>query len=117
MTLHDSTHVAERLLQIARNNSNSAEVRRNAVQWLGQEVSRQAGEELQQLASDPDTNIQRQAVMAMSRRSEDEAIPALIRVARDHPNVAVRKQAIQLLGQKKDPRVLDFFEEMLKKSK
>ncbi len=65
MTLHDSSNVAERLLKIARTESNPADVRKNAIFWLGQEVSRQAGEELQQLVSDPDTDIQRQAVMAI----------------------------------------------------
>jgi HEAT repeat protein len=114
MTLHDSPAVADRLLELARNETNTQEVRRSAIQWLGREVSRRAGEELARLTTDPDTEIQKQAVIAISRRNADEAIPALIKTARDHPNVAVRKQAITLLGQKRDPRVLDFFEQALK---
>ena len=51
----------------------------------------------------------------MSRRPDDEAVPALIRIAKEHPNPAVRAEAIRLLGQKKDPRVVDFLEQLLKK--
>lgn len=115
MTLHDSPNVAPRLLQIARDMSFSPQVRATAINYLGREVSRSAGEELDKLASDPSTDIQRQAVSAISRRTDDEAIPSLIRIARTHTNPAVRQEAIRLLGQKKDLRVLDFFEELLKK--
>ena len=38
----------------------------------------------------------------------------LIEVAADHPNLSVRKQAIFWLGRKEDPRVVDFFERMLR---
>ena len=115
MTLHDSPNVADHLLQIARATSNPTEVRTSAITWLGREVSRKAGEDLNALTSDPNTQVQRQAVTAISRRSDDEAVPALIRIAKEHPNAAVRTEAIRLLGQKKDPRVLDFFEQLLKK--
>ena len=115
MTLHDSAAAADHLLQIARSASNPSQVRTNAITWLGREVSRKIGDDLSRLALDPDTQVQRQAVMAMSRRSEDESVPGLIRIANEHPNAAVRAEAIRLLAQKKDPRVLDFFEQLLKK--
>jgi HEAT repeat protein len=113
--LHPEPGAAESLLRIARSSS-PVRVRRNAIFWLGQEVSRQAGEELEKMANnDPEVEIQKQAVFAISQRNNDEAIASLQRIAREHPNVAVRKQAIFWLGQKRDPRVLDFFEQMLKK--
>jgi HEAT repeat protein len=103
------------LLNVARSSS-SAQVRKDAVFWLGQEISRQAGEELEKLAtSDPEIEVQKQVVFALSQRRNDESILSLQRIAKDHPNAAVRKQAIFWLGQKKDPRVLDFFEQLLKK--
>jgi hypothetical protein len=116
MSLHDGPTVGNHLLELARSTTLSDDVRRSAIMYLGQEVSRQAGEELDKLASDPNTVIQRQAVSAISRRPNDESIPALIRIAREHQNPAVRRYAIQMLGQKRDPRVLDFFEQMLKKN-
>jgi HEAT repeats len=116
MSLHDGPTVGNHLLELARSTTLNPDVRRSAIMYLGQEISRQAGEELDRLTSDPNTAIQRQAVSAISRRPDDESIPALIRIAKEHQNPAVRRFAIQMLGQKRDPRVLDFFEQMLKKN-
>ena len=115
MGLHPEPYAAQSLIRVARGAS-PAEVRKNAVFWLGQEVSRQAGEELEKMAdNDPEIEVQKQAVFAISRRNSDEAVPALLRIAKEHPNAAVRKQAVFWLGQKRDPRVLDFFEQVLRK--
>ena len=67
------------------------------------------------LESDTDTEIQKQAVVAIGRRPKDEAIPILIRTARTHPKMQVRKQAIQALGQTGDERAVAFFRELLGK--
>jgi HEAT repeat protein len=56
-----------------------------------------------------------QAVRAISERRADEAVPILIKIARTHPNQAVRKQAIRSLGESGDPRAIDFFKEVLSK--
>jgi hypothetical protein len=40
-------------------------------------------------------------------------VPLLINVAKTNKNPAVRKQAIFWLGQSKDPRALDYLEEIL----
>jgi hypothetical protein len=108
-----SEESAALLLNIARA-STSTQVKKDAIFWLGQEVSRLAGDELEKIASnDPEVEVQKQAVFALSLRKNDESIPSLMRVAKEHSNPAVRKQAIFWLGQKRDPRVLDFFEQML----
>jgi hypothetical protein len=106
---------ADLLLKIARSSA-STSVRKDAVFWLGQEVSRQAASSLEALTSnDPNVEIQKQAVFALSLRNNDESIPTLERIAKTHPSAAVRQQAIFWLGQKRDVRVLDFFEQILKK--
>jgi HEAT repeat protein len=115
MTLHESPNVADRLLQIARNDSKQTNIRTSAISYLGREASSRAGEELEKLTNDPNAEIQRQAIAAIARRDDNESIPVLMRIARDHANTTVRKQAIQSLSQKKDPRVLAFLEQMLKK--
>ncbi len=115
MSLHDSPHVGDHLLQLAKSTTVSNEIRRSAITQLGNEISRQSGDELNKLTMDSSTDIQRQAVAAISRRPDDDSVPSLIRIAREHPNASVRAYAIQLLGQKRDPRVLAFFEQMLKK--
>ena len=111
----DSDESAALLLNLART-SPSTQVRKDAIFWLGQEISRLAGDELEKLASnDPEVEVQKQAVFALSLRNNDESIPTLMRIAKEHYNPAVRQQAIFWLGQKRDPRVLDFFEQLLKK--
>ena len=40
-------------------------------------------------------------------------VPKLIEVARSNKNPAVRKQAMFWLGQSRDPRALEFFQEVL----
>jgi len=59
--------------------------------------------------------LQKQAVIAAGRRSKDEAVPILIRTARNHPRMDVRKQAIRVLGQTGDERAAAFFSELLSK--
>jgi len=54
-------------------------------------------------------------VTAIGRRPKDEAIPILIRAARSHPKMAVRQQAIRMLGQTGDERAVAFFRELLGK--
>jgi hypothetical protein len=102
------------LLNIART-STSTQVKKDAIFWLGQEISRRAGIELERLASDdPEVEVQKQVVFALSLRNNDESIPSLMRIAKEHPNLAVRQQAIFWLGRKRDPRVLDFFDQILR---
>jgi hypothetical protein len=116
MSLHDSPNVASRLLAVARDASQTMEIRTNALTYLGREIATPgATQELEKLASDPNTQIQKQAVTVIARRPDDESVPSLIRIAKEHPNQAVRQQAIRSLGQKKDQRVIDFFEQLLKK--
>ena len=111
----DTDDRAALLLDVART-APSAQVKKDAIFWLGQEVSRQAGDDLEKLvANDPEVEVQKQAVFALSQRRDAESVPSLIRIAKEHTNPAVRKQAIFWLGQKHDPRVLDFFEQLLKK--
>jgi HEAT repeat protein len=65
--------------------------------------------------NDVEVELQKQAVPAIGRRQKDEAIPILIRTARNHPKMAVRKLAIQVLGQTGDERAVAFFRELLSK--
>ena len=65
------------------------------------------------IENDPDTEVKKKAVFALSQLPRDEGVPLLIQVARTHSNPAVKKQAMFWLGQSKDPRALKFFEEIL----
>ena len=66
------------------------------------------------IEDDPETEVKKRAVFALSQLPHDEGVPLLIDAARRNRNPAVRKQAVFWLGQSKDPRALVFFEELLK---
>jgi hypothetical protein len=53
-------------------------------------------------------------VSALGQLPRNEGIPILIKLARSHTSPAIRKQAMQRLGQSNDPRALSFFEDVLK---
>ena len=50
-------------------------------------------------------------VVALSQRPRDQAVPALISVARTNRDPEIRKKALFWLGQSNDPRALNLFEE------
>lgn len=114
-TLADSVTVWPALLGLARDDRVIRRTRRQAVFWLGQAAEDAATGGLIDLMSDTaaDRDLKEQAVFALSQRPRDEGIPALIRVARSHPDRAVRRQALFWLGQSDDPRALALFQELL----
>jgi hypothetical protein len=90
-------------------------VRGDALFWLAQMAGEKiAGTITAAIESDPDTDVKRRAVFALSQLPKSEGVPLLIDVARRNANAAVRKQAMFWLGQSKDPRAIEFFAEILK---
>ena len=82
--------------------------------WLAQTASQRASAGIESaLEDDPDVDVKKQAVFALSQLPADEGVPQLIRVARTNRAREVRKQAMFWLGQSEDPRALAFFEEVL----
>src|SRR5712664_852346 len=61
----------------------------------------------------PDTEVKKKAVFALSQLPREEGVPKLIEVAQNNRNREVRKQAMFWLGQSHDPRALQFFEKVL----
>jgi len=59
--------------------------------------------------------VRESAVFALSQRPKDEAVPALLQVARTSRDPALRKRAIFWLGQTDDARALAYFEDVLTK--
>lgn len=114
-TLADSVTVWPALLRLARDDQRPAKVRQQAVFWVGQAAGDAATRELSALVdeSDTDVEVRERAVFALSQRPADEAVPALLRVARTSPSPRLRKRAIFWLGQSKDQRALAYFEQVL----
>ncbi len=111
-----STRVEDKLFEVAKS-SDHTDVRRQAIRLLGERVSKRSFEFLSATAQSTDVNaeVQMQAVRAISERRSEESVPLLIKIARTHPNHAVRKQAIRSLGDTGDPRAVEFFREVLSK--
>ncbi|HEX2190987.1 MAG TPA: HEAT repeat domain-containing protein [Longimicrobiaceae bacterium] len=110
----DEPQAARELLRVARSDD-PEKLRKTAVFWLGQAAGRAVTRDLGELVEDQGTDmeVREHAVFALSQRPRDEAVPALIRVARESPSPQLRKRALFWLGQTGDARALALFEELL----
>jgi hypothetical protein len=105
---------ATALIRLAREVAN-ADLRGDALFWLSQRAGARAAAAITDaIENDPETQVKKKAVFALSQLPPDEGVPKLIAIAKSHQNPAVRKQAMFWLGQSRDPRALAFFEEILK---
>ena len=113
--LADSVEIWPELLDVARDDAVPDETRKAAVFWVGQAASRKAVEGLEALVDDDtaDLALRERAVFSLSQQRDAQAVPALIRLAKEHPNPRIRQRALFWLGQRDDPRVLDLFREIL----
>ena len=92
------------------------QMRGRALSALAQRAAEQALPAIDAaLQKDPDTEMKKLAVNALTRFPNGEGIPKLMEVARSHPNADVRRQAMLRLGDTRDPRVVDFFAQILLK--
>jgi hypothetical protein len=115
-TLADSITIWPALLRLARTTETPEEIRKSAVFWLSQAAGKVVSQSLDSIATDSggDREVRKQAVFALSQRSEPEAVPALVRIARTNHDREIRKAALFWLGQSDDPRALALFEEILR---
>jgi hypothetical protein len=97
-------------------NDKSPHVRGQALFWLAQRAGQKVAESAinDAIANDPETEVKKKAVFALTQMPGGEGVPLLIQVVRTNKNPEVRKQAMFWLGQSKDDRALSFIEEVLK---
>lgn len=114
--MHEGAVASRALVAIARTHPMS-NTRNDALFWLGQRAGDQlaAGAIAEAIEKDPDTDVRKRAVFALSQLPKDDSVPTLIDVAKHNRNAAVRQQAMFWLGQSGDPRALRFFEDVLLK--
>ena len=111
---HADPSAATVLLDLARRHA-EPRIRGTALVALAQTAGRRVAPDLAgAIERDPDTEVKKRAVFAISQLPKDESVPMLIRLAREHANNAVRRQAMFWLGQSKDPRAIEFFESVLR---
>ena len=115
ISLHAEPSALETLFRIARSGS-EARARSEALFWLAQRAGDKVAATIRErIDQDPDTEVKKRAVFALSQLPKDEGVPLLIQVARTNRIPEVRRQAMFWLGQSKDPRAVDFFAEVLSK--
>jgi hypothetical protein len=114
LALHRDESATAAVIDLARN-SPSSRIRERALFWVARRATSQSvGVITYAIENDPETRVKKQAVFALSQLPKDEGVPLLITLARSHTNPVVRRQAMQWLGQSRDPRALAFFEEVLR---
>jgi HEAT repeat protein len=113
LALHPGDGAATILISLARNDQRMR-VRGQALFWLSQRAGDEALKTIGTAVSDdPELEVKRRAVFALSQLPRGEGVPLLIDVARTHRLPEVRRQAMFWLGQSRDPRAVDFFEQVL----
>jgi hypothetical protein len=115
LAVHNTRSALTTLIKTARDDKDTR-MRSDALFWLAQRAGQEAVATITDaIDRDPETEVKKKAVFALSQLPKDEGVPKLIEIARTHRNPEVRKQAFFWLGQTKDPRAVQFFEEILLK--
>jgi hypothetical protein len=115
ISLHADPSALDTLFRIARTGS-EPRARGEALFWLAQRAGDKVAAAIRErVDQDPDTDVKKKAVFALSQLPKDQGVPLLIQVARSNANPDVRRQAMFWLGQSKDPRAVEFFAEILSK--
>jgi len=114
LALHPGNAAATVLISLARSDQRPR-IRGQALFWLSQRAGDEALRTIGNAVSDdPEIEVKRRAVFALSQLPRAEGVPLLIDLARNHRLPEVRRQAMFWLGQSKDPRAVDFFEQILR---
>jgi hypothetical protein len=120
--LADSVVIWPALVRLARDESVSRDVRREAYFWIGRAAAAVATGTTDAELDDDDPSgqgggesaVRVQAVFALSQLPRQQGIPELIEVARTNRDLHVVRSAIFWLSQSGDPRALDLFESLLR---
>jgi len=105
----------DELLHMAKFDADG-KVRGQALFWIAQKAGKRAtGAIADAIQNDPETDVKKKAVFALSQLPKEEGVPQLIRVADTNANLTIRKEAFFWLGQSGDPRALAYLENVLKK--
>lgn len=115
-----SAQAEDKLFAVARGGAGvSPDLRRHAIHMIGEKAGKRSLDLLRETveSSSAETQVQMQAVHAISERPAEESVPLLIKIARTHTNQQVRRRAMHVLGESGDPRALEFFREVLKSEK
>ena len=102
--METSQRAHAKLLQIAGNRSESEDLRRAAIHWLGERKGAAAFDELVQLYNaEQDPDIKRQLVHGFFDTEDARALPKLVEIARNGAeNMDLRREAIRWLAEQEN---------------
>jgi HEAT repeat protein len=107
----ESPRAQSRIVEIARDQTAPADVRRHAVHLLGERGESAFDELARLLDTDRSQDVRRQILHAFSEMDSQRAEDKLFEVARRSEDRELRKQAIHWIGEKASQKSLDFLKE------
>ena len=109
----ESSRSEDWLMDIARDNGESMDLRKNALFWVGQEGDIEASD-LRELYDDAaDFELKEHVIFVLSQRDEADAVDELMDIARNETDTELRDKAIFWLGQSDDERAAEFLAELI----
>jgi hypothetical protein len=109
-----SDKAAEVLLDIARTDADAGVRGEAVVRYIRRAGQSSVATALAILDKDPSDEVKRRVVSGIGSLPESVAAPTLVKLARSHPSVVVRKDAVSALGRFKDPQATALLEELLR---
>ena len=111
-----SPRAQARVVEVARSQSESPDMRRQAIHWLGERGEAALDELVRIFDTDSNTDVRRQILHALSEMDSPRAEDKLFEVARRADNSDLRRQAIHWIGEKASKRSLDFLKDTVNAS-
>jgi HEAT repeat protein len=101
------------LMDVAANESEPFEARKNAIFWAGQMREVSVADLVAVYDRTTNREMKEQLIFIYSQRREREAVDKLMDIAKNDRTKDLREKAIFWLGQSKDPRVLKFLQDLI----
>jgi HEAT repeat protein len=110
--------LSEARIRIAEKAKN-VDTRKEAVFWVGQKATSEETIRCLEtvIQKDPAPEVRERAFYALTEAPQNMGVPALINVAKSHPDKTIRKKAILWLGESKDPRAKEALLEIINEMK
>ena len=103
------------LIERALDTRESSKLRKNALFWAGQRASTPTADLLRVYREADYRELREHAIFVLSQRQDDAATDALMKIAQDDHDRAMRGKALFWLAQKDDPRVKKLIADLLLK--
>ena len=102
------------LLEIARTDADASVRGEAAMRYIRRVGQPALSTALAMLDKETDDEVKRRVIAGIGSLPESVAAPALIQLAKTHPSVVVRKDAVSALGRFSDPQARALLEELLR---